>query len=349
MDRRTAVAIDVVAAAGLFAVSAAVAAPTEPGAYVLLAAHTAPVAFRRRVPVTAVAVSLLAALAYAAAGYPEALTPATALTVYFAATSVASRPAWWLLGGAVVVSAITTTLGPGATDPSAPLLVAAAWQLGRSVRASRELTAQLARHAVTEERLRIARELHDIVAHSMSVVAVQAGSGRLVAEEDPAAARRALETIEDTTRGALREMRRMLGVLRDDDGADLAPAPGLADLDALAAELGNAGVPVDVRVEGEPRPLPPGVDLSAYRIVQEALTNVLKHAVPARATVVVRYAADCVAVSIDDDGRNAPSPTHRSGHGIAGMRERVAVHGGRLEAGPRPGGGFRVSACLPIA
>ena len=212
----------------------------------------------------------------------------------------------------------------------------------------------MADRAVTEERLRIARELHDVVAHTMSVVAVHAGTGRMVADDDPAAARQALATIETTTRSALSEMRRMLGMLRSSDGGGpgtLAPAPGLGDLDALVADVVRSGVTVEVRVEGDRGPVPAGVDLAAYRIVQEALTNVIKHAGQVRATVVVRYSGDAITVEVDND-----APVHGDarpagstvGHGLVGMRERVAMYDGDLHAGPCPSGGFHVAARLPF-
>jgi signal transduction histidine kinase len=213
---------------------------------------------------------------------------------------------------------------------------------------------ELADRAVTDERMRIARELHDVVAHTMSVVAVHAGTGRMVAEDDPAAARQALATIETTTRSALLEMRQMLGMLRGPDGESagaLAPAPGLGDLDALVAEVVRSGVTVEVRVEGHRSDVPAGVDLAAYRIVQEALTNVIKHAGRVRVTVLVRYADDAVTVEVDDEGpaehdsRSVPSTT---GHGLVGMRERVAMYHGDLEAGPGALGGFHVAARLPF-
>ena len=207
---------------------------------------------------------------------------------------------------------------------------------------------------MNEERLRIARELHDVVAHAMSVVAVHAGTGRMFAEEDPAAARKALATIETTTRSALVEMRRMLGMLRGFDREEpgtLAPAPGLGDLDALVAEVVRSGVIVEVRVDGDRSDVPAGVDLAAYRIVQEALTNVIKHACRVRATVAVRYADDAVTVEVDDEGppghdsRSVPATT---GHGLVGMRERVAMYHGDLDVGPGPIGGFHVAARLPF-
>jgi signal transduction histidine kinase len=208
---------------------------------------------------------------------------------------------------------------------------------------------------VAEERLRLARELHDVVAHSISVIAVQSGVGAHVANTQPEEAAKALATIEATSRAALTELRRLLGVLRQEGEPEgsLAPVPGLADLDALLAEVAKAGLGVRLRVEGTPSPLPAGVDLSAYRIVQEALTNVVKHAGPARAQVVVGYGDHEVTVEVVDDGRGVAAPTGdgraRVGHGLIGMRERVAAFGGDLEVGPGPDGGFRVAARLPLA
>ena len=211
----------------------------------------------------------------------------------------------------------------------------------------------LAERAAAEERLRIARELHDVVTHTLSVVVVHAGTGRMVAETDPAAARRALATIEVAARSALVEMRRLLGVLRraGDEQGGLAPAPGLAELDSLVADIELSGVDVEVRVEGERPVVPASVDLCAYRIVQEALTNVIKHVGPARATVGVRYSDHEVTIDIDDDGPTGPvvsSSPASGGHGLIGMRERVTMLHGDLVAGPRPSGGFHVSARLPF-
>jgi signal transduction histidine kinase len=190
----------------------------------------------------------------------------------------------------------------------------------------------------------------------MSVVALHAGTGRMVADDDPGAARDALATIETATRSALLEMRRLLEVLREPGGeqpGSLAPAPGLRDLDALVAEVVRSGVTVEVRVDGERPAVPPGVDLSAYRIVQEALTNVIKHAGRARTTVMVHYEDDAVTVQVDDDGTPCSAAVPAAGaiapgHGVIGMRERVAIYDGDFEAGMRDGGGFRVYARLPF-
>jgi signal transduction histidine kinase len=218
---------------------------------------------------------------------------------------------------------------------------------------------EAARRAVVDERLRIARELHDVVAHAMSVVAVQSGVGAHVIDSRPDEAKRILQTISDTSRDSLNEMRRLLGVLRSDPGsadaaAELAPAPGLGGLDELVTRLTESGVPVETTVTGERAAIPIGVDLAAYRIVQEALTNILKHAGPTRASVLVRYEPSAVHVEVIDDGRGAASTNGGiaatgSGHGLVGMRERAALYGGELEAGPRPGGGYRVAATLRYA
>jgi signal transduction histidine kinase len=203
------------------------------------------------------------------------------------------------------------------------------------------------RVAVAEERRRIARDLHDVVAHGVGVMTVQAGAARLLLEDDPARAREPLLAVEQAGRQALAELRRLLGILRRDErDSGLRPQPGLADLDELVAQARRAGLPVELVVEGAPVALPAGVDLAAYRIVQEGLTNTHKHAGPARAGVAVRYEPDALELEITDDGRAGANGG--GGHGLVGMRERVALYGGRLEAGPRPKGGFTIHAHLPL-
>ena len=201
-----------------------------------------------------------------------------------------------------------------------------------------------ARIAVAEERSRIARELHDIVAHAVSVMVLQTGAvrHRLPASDD----REALVEVEKTGRAALTEMRRLLGALREDDDLELAPQPGLATLDSLVEAFRRSGLPVQVQVDGEEVPLPRALDLSAYRIVQEALTNTRRHARATRACVRLSYGPDALQVEITDDGRGPVNP--RAGHGLIGMRERAALYGGSLDAGPTARGGFRVAAAFPL-
>jgi signal transduction histidine kinase len=323
-------------------------------AYALVVVANAPIALRRRAWGAALAVALGAELVYAAHQYPPFLAPAVPLIVYLAATRLDDRRSRVVLIVSAVASWIGATLAAGATDPQSVLIVAGAWLLGHYVRTRRLLVAELeqrsadlerereqrAMRAVAEERLRIARELHDVLAHTMSVVAVQAGTGRLVGPDHPGEAIKALTAVEDTARSAMHEMRQILTVLRTDTDTD--------NLGALVAQVADAGIAVDVRVEGEPRPVPTGVGLAAYRITQEALTNVIKHAGPAHASVLVRYSDHDVTVEIRDDGHGTAPTAGAGGHGLIGMRERAAVHGGELTAGPHPNGGFQVTARLPI-
>ncbi|GAA0568484.1 sensor histidine kinase [Actinomadura livida] len=231
------------------------------------------------------------------------------------------------------------------------LAVAVAWMVGNSVRGRRAhaaaLRQQATAQAVAEERLRIARELHDMVAHSIGIIAIQAGVGGRVIDTQPGEARNALNAIEVTSRETLAGLRRMLTALRRDDAgaAPLGPAPGLGDLDRLAEATKDAGVRVDLCVKGERRPLPPDVDLSAYRIVQEAVTNVVRHAGTDACRVTIGHGDGELSIEVDDDGRGGVLGV---GYGIVGMRERVGLLGGDLTAGPCPGGGFRVAARLPL-
>ena len=347
--------------------------PQEPriaAGYALIVAHTLPIAVRRRFPLTVLAWALATGLAFASLGFN--LVP-LGLSILIYVYSVASRcPRRVSLTGLATTEAMLglvflarpKALGDRSTLVVDCVVVAAAWWLGDGTRrrheaivAARERAAELeqareelARRAVVEERLRIARELHDVVAHSMSIIAVQSGVGAHVLGSQPAEAAKALAAIEVTSRQALTEMRRLLGVLREEaePTGSLTPAPGLAEVDALAAEVARAGARVEVRIEGTRPELPLGLDLSAYRIVQEALTNVVRHAGPATARVRIRYAADAVDVEVVDDGHGGSALQPGDGHGIVGMRERAALYGGSLDAGPLPGGGFRVAAHLPV-
>jgi signal transduction histidine kinase len=230
-----------------------------------------------------------------------------------------------------------------------------AWLVGALVRSRRLYVQGLVREreekaltAVAEERNRIARELHDVIGHSVSVMTVQASAVRRLMREDQGRERAALETVEATGREALAEMRRMVGVLRGSGGApDLAPPPTLEQLGGLIEKFRAAGLDVVLQTDGDPAPLPPGLDLTAYRLVQEALTNTLRHAQATRAAICIRYGKAHLTVSVRDDGRG-PHAAGQPGHGLAGMRERVAVYGGDLIAGAAPGGGYELRAEIPV-
>jgi signal transduction histidine kinase len=347
----------------------------------IVLAQTVPLAWRRRAPVLVLVVLAAADLANLLLRFPPSLAQ-IAIFVALYTVAVHSTLARSLLVAvvyalsAVVYGLIFTRWYGNVTWQdwvSSFALLAAAWGLGELQRRRRLATAHLeqlnaqlqrerdlkARWAVAEERARIARELHDVVAHSVSVMVVHAGAARRLVEGDPGQARQALSSIESTGRQALAEMRRLLGVMRQDGdtrpeeaAGALAPQPGLADLDALVRSAKEAGLEVDLLVEGAPRPLAAGVDLSAYRIVQEALTNCIKHAGAAKATLRLCYGREDLQLQVLDDGRGAvgwrdPGREH-GGHGLIGMRERVAVFGGHLDVGPRPGGGFKVDARLPL-
>jgi signal transduction histidine kinase len=219
-------------------------------------------------------------------------------------------------------------------------------QLTAELEHERERSAQM---AVAEERARIARELHDVVAHGLSVIAIQADGAEAALDKDPELARRPLKAIRRSAEDSLGEMRRLLGVLREDGaGADLAPQPGLAQLPALVERAHAAGMPVTLHVEGTPRPLPASLDLSAFRIVQEALTNVHKHAAGAPASVWVTWRREALGLRVRDSGKGSPAHVNGEGHGLVGMRERVKLHGGEMSAGPLSGGGFQVMARIPL-
>jgi len=328
---------------------------------------TLPIFWRRTHPQQALVVSVAAITVLSALQYrTNSLPIAVLFLIYAAAAYQPLRRATAALAYVyVAIAVIYVTDAPDFDARSLAFnlaLFGAAWLGGVAMR-SRSATAlarlaeaderaeahrQHAARAVAEERLRIAQELHDVVAHSMSVIAVQAGMGAHVIDRQPERARQALETISHTSRSTLVEMRRLLGVLRGEDGDRAAlPAPGLADVDALVEQVRAAGLPVELDVEGAGGDVPRGVDLSAYRVVQEGLTNVIKHAGPAHAQVRVRYGTGAVEVEVTDDGRGIAAPAVNGGHGLMGMRERVAVWGGTLDVGPTDGGGFHVHAVLP--
>jgi signal transduction histidine kinase len=286
--------------------------------------------------------------------------------------------AWWcsLYGLAVwssrwrfvagVTFAAVTDLVPAGRNAGHPVLNQAALGLAvgtvvvallvRRIVGDRDSKARLAererdvaaREAVVDERARIARELHDAVAHSVSMMVIQAGAERRVLGDADGSTREVLQTIEQIGRGALTEMRRLVGMLRTDSADRLAPQPTLADLPTLMTQVREAGLPVEFRVDGEHRDLPVGIELSAYRIVQEALTNALKHAGQAHAAVRVRYGTDRLELEISDDGAGVAADVPGGGHGLAGIRERVSLYGGEFDASPRLDGGFAVRVLLPF-
>lgn len=330
-------------------------------------ALTLPLLARRRAPLTVELVVSAVALAMAAwmiDGYAT-VSPLIPVLIAGYSTAVHARGRAAIAGLVVVVAVpmlialiMGSTVWGDYVFPS--LIVGLAWLGGWLVRSRTELAAQLheeavraederallAEIAVAEERRRVARELHDIVAHSMSVMVVQAGGARRILDRDPARAADAAAQIERTGREALGEMRRLLGVLGVD--AERSPQPGMDQVGELVGRARAAGLPVELEVEGARRRLPAGVDLTGYRIVQEALTNTMKHAGSAPTSVRVRYADDALELQIADRGVVAPR-LDDPGHGLIGMRERVRVVGGELHAGPRADGGFDVRARLPLA
>ena len=307
---------------------------------------TVPIAFRRTHPVAAAIVGILP-WAYPTDGFLVVGFVTVFLLFYSLAVRVDDLRMVVAVPTFALALAVVTLiqLDPGIGEwLSTPLAVIAPIAVGRVVRHER---AQAERIAVAEERARIARELHDVVAHGVSVIAVQADAAEAALEHDPARAGEPLRTIRGSAQEALGEMRRMLGVLREgDEGFEHGPQPGLAQLPALLEHARAAGVPVELRVEGDPRPLGASLDLTAYRIVQEALTNVRKHAAGAPATVTLGWAPTVLLLEVRDGG---PGPNGGpGGHGLVGMRERVRIHGGRLHTGAAPAGGFEVVAELPL-
>jgi signal transduction histidine kinase len=349
--------------------------PFDGLAVALTALATLPTVARRRAPTTVFLLCSAFWFGQAILGYNPAVTTYGVLLAFY--TLAATRP-WHSTAAALALIAGLWTCA-GVANRSASLLAlilqgvvipAVIWKVADSARqldASNRQLAQVnerlvrdreerARRAVVDEQVRIARELHDVLAHHMSVVAVQAGLARYVLRSDPDTAYAAIGTVLDTSSEALDEMRRMLTLLRVGAEAEYAepgsydPAPGLANLPELFSRVRAAGVPVEVRVTGEPQPLSPGVELCAYRVIQEGLTNVLKHAAPASAFVDLHHGAnEFVAVVRDDgDSPDRSAAVGDTGHGLIGMRERAMLYGGTLHAGPLPGRGFEVRFALPV-
>jgi signal transduction histidine kinase len=332
----------------------------------LLLLVTLPIAWRRRAPLLVLAVSGAVFFLYEALGYappPLPFAPLIALySVAVAATAPTATGATAAMAVGVVAAAVThrgplthdqflayllSTVGAGVLGYGMQLRSRVATLEQQALRLAREQTDRTAL-AVRQEQARIARELHDIVAHNISVIVALAGAARRVADAEFEHARKALGSIEVTGREAMTELRRLLGVLRTDrEGAERAPQPGLDRLPFLVAQVEQAGLPVLLIVKGTPRPLPAGIELSAYRIVQEALTNTLKHAGMTRAVVTLGYRDGYLELRISDDGRSSGAGLV-PGQGLVGMQQRAALLGGELAAGPGPEGGFQVRAKLPV-
>jgi signal transduction histidine kinase len=324
-----------------------------------------PLALRRSRPVAVLAITLVAAivgdLLFVGLQFPG---PVIAL---YTVAAHCERRVSLAAAAATAVALVIPSFGRGVSEPifvvAMYAVFAAAWALGDGLRSRRAYLAELetraehaereqeerARRAVAEEQARIARELHDVVSHNVSVMVVQAAAGGDVFAKDPERAREALGSIESTGREALSELRRLLGVVRpaeENARPGFVPQPGLARLPELVEQVAGAGLEVELTVAGQPRELPAAMDLSAYRIVQEALTNTLKHARASKADVALRYGDASLELEVLDDGSGTGGGG--SGRGIIGMRERTALFGGELLAGPRPGGGFAVRATLPF-
>jgi signal transduction histidine kinase len=336
--------------------------PLDLLAFLLLAVGPVALLWRRRSPVWVLVAVTASNVLYFALGYPYGPAWLSLIVAIWTAVTAGARRAAWAtaLLGLAAYFALAPLLS--SEEPATLLAIAAhlGWLLlilvvaevamaGRQRRLDAEQArAEEARRRAGEERMRIARELHDVLAHNISLINVQAGVALHLMDEQPGQSRSALQAIKQASNDALGELRSVLDVLRQGDEAPpRAPASGLASLDRLVAGAEATGLPVSTRVEGTPRPLPAGTDLAAFRIVQESLTNVTRHAGPASATVLVRYGTDDLTVQVDDDGEG-PAANGAGGNGIRGMRERVAALGGQLTAGPRPGGGFRVLARLPL-
>lgn len=341
---------------------------------VLVPFTTAPIALRRYRPVAVLAVTVSAG-AVILIFTSQAQFPVGVLVALYTVASRCERPvsiraAKWVALPIAVGVLVSTGARPGRAIPELAVF-AIAWVIGDNLRTRRAYLAELearaerlerereekAERAVVEERTRIARELHDVIAHNVSVMVVQASAGDELFDTDPARARESLRSVAATGRAALTELRRLLGVIRTEEasggGASYVPQPGIGYLDELVRQVQETGLAVELSVLGEPRELPEGVGLCAYRIVQEALTNTLKHAAASRADVSLRYVEDAVELQVIDDGRGALAAGNgggdSSGHGLIGMRERVALFGGELTARPRAAGhGYEVRARIPL-
>jgi signal transduction histidine kinase len=339
---------------------------------VLGVGSVAPIAWRRRAPMTVFFISGMSAFAAIASGHVVGGSPIGPMIALYTVAAWCDRRrslAAALVSVVGVLAAVVVAPRPGGFElrfliaPAAVVVIT--WLIGDNVRVRRAYVAQLearaeqlereqateAQRAVDGERTRIARELHDVVAHHVSVIGVQAAGARRVMDRQPALAAEALSSIEASSRQAVVELHRLLGFLRRSDDVDvLSPQPGLGQLADLIAEAGHAKLKVDLTIEGQPAVLSPTLEVSAYRVIQEALTNIRKHSAAKTARVRIEYGTTDLEVEILDDGpgRKTDPPGTRAGHGLIGMRERAALHGGHLSSGPRPDRGFAVHATFPL-
>ncbi|MFC4014036.1 sensor histidine kinase [Nonomuraea purpurea] len=344
-------------ALGVAVAGAALAVRTDNSGYALVLVAGLVLAWRRRAPLTVLLVSCGAAAAVHTTGH--GFTPADVAPLLALCTVAGRRPPAVSIPCALPVIAVWWYAAPLGPDrfawPNvlpAVVVVALAWTSGNGVRMLAVLAERLrqerAERAVVEERLRIACELHDVVAHHMSVILLYTGLAQHLFVSDPVAARSALATIADTGKDVMDDMRRLQSVMGAGSDGIYDPAPGLQRLEQLTERVRSVGVPVEVSITGTVHPLPPGMDLCAYWIVRECLTNVLKHAGPARAWLSLHYGAE-LKLRVHDDGRGAAAGSRQGGHGLIGMRERVKLYEGTIRAGPKPSGGFEVVITLPLS
>ena len=348
--------------------SQALSVPFAVVAIIIILIHTLSLYWRRQFPWLVLWVNLASGMAIVALGLPMVILALAPLIALYSVSSYSprTRSAWAV--AAIVFGLFASEAIAGFPQDLSTIVgncfgVFSAWLLGTfvfsrqryidelEVRTTQLAAAheELARKAATEERLRIARELHDVVAHSLSMIAVQSGVGAHVMDTQPEEGRRALATIERVSRQALDEMRRFVGILRGgDEEVSLSPLPGLSEMNGLIEQVSAAGPEVELQVSGEARALPTGADVTAYRIVQESLTNVVKHAGADRARVVLNYAPDRLIIEVVDNGHGTRHEPAKGGHGLHGMRERVELFGGTLDARSLREGGFRVRAELPL-
>jgi len=383
-DRRQDIAVDTLLAVSLLVVSLFSVlvlqkdidpsyAPLGPIAYALIAAQTLPLIWRRRVPVHVLAVVVVAFMIDRAINYPNSWAAfGMAVAIYTVGTQLPPRRSLLVGGIAIDVVLLWTLIGVLVYDVDMLALVSELAVLGfplligresyrrqeqmlalekRAIAAEHEREHRAA-EAVSRERVRIARELHDVVAHEITVMTIQSAAARRMLARDSQRADAAIKTAEDAGHRALTEVRRLLGMLRTADPKATDPQPGLQSLDRLVTQMNDAGLPTRLSVDGEPGLLPLGVDINAYRIIQESLTNTLKHGGPdAHAEIQVGYSPEVLTIEVADDGRGAAAESDHpgaTGQGLLGMHERVTLLEGTLHAGPRPGGGYRVTARIPI-